>query len=270
MAALGFLKLFDLFSQLFILFEQLLVLVKAQTWKLAVLLHELKQVIPHANAMMRFVFDRVFRSVHVSKVEVEGTIFQFETEAFWPEAFLCIHEQLILAGVDVDDPEAWTLAKDNEWPCLHPKLGHLNMAFHGEVFWNLYFPDDFHTLDDQVVQHVSISTNTLNQYNQITNAYILDEERGVVLDGLGLNLPVLDGNLDHIEVSMDFGIIRVDVGTSRFYAAHIMKACNYGKLSASIRKVRKGHDLIHDLQAVNDAADFQFGDKVKGRVVEVE
>ena len=81
------LKYPDLFHQLLFILVQLLVVlnqlgyfIKLERWKLAVLLQELKQVVANLDAMMSFLLDLVLIVKGVSEMEVEGTIFQFETE----------------------------------------------------------------------------------------------------------------------------------------------------------------------------------------------
>ena len=60
-------------------------------------------------------------SNEVCEMEVKGTIFQFEKEA-WCMA-LCLYEQLILLGLDVVKLEAIIISKHNKRTLLDVKHG---------------------------------------------------------------------------------------------------------------------------------------------------
>ena len=117
------------------------------------LLQEPQQVISNANAMVGLLSDLVLICEGVSEMEVERTIFQFETEA-WSLTF-CFHEHLIVGGLDVDkvDVSTYLICDDYVRHLLHIKIGHFDWVPKGK--WRfLHFPDDIHILNDQVGQHV--------------------------------------------------------------------------------------------------------------------
>ena len=76
-----FLAQFEIFSaQLLFVLNQLGYFIKLERWKLTVLLQELKQIVSNLHTMMCFMVDLVPISEVVREMEVEGTVFQFETE----------------------------------------------------------------------------------------------------------------------------------------------------------------------------------------------
>ena len=134
---------------------------------------------------MHFVLTLVVICHDVCEVKVEGTLFTRDDDA-WSRS-LSFHEKLRFgAGFDVNQAKGITIPGYHKRQLVDVKLRHLHWVIQIVQFF-VQLPDDFHLLDDEIIEHVDV----LSKFKYVWHTIIFAKER-VVLEGLVLELSIIE------------------------------------------------------------------------------